>query len=236
MNRVSNSYLAMSALLGRGRLGASSDDTANLIRTAALRADRAMKAAPAKAAELPAKATERPAVTVSLSQAAQTALAQARAAVQARPDSSVRSPSPTSSTPATPALEPEPQAAPSTAAPEAKTESAPTKPRSIKDIDFENLTPEDRTWLVAQNEAGRANHEAVMMIWRDLDSRDTDQVTPVEARALLAKLEPLVKASEDYEFKHANVQRAVDFLTDRGSRPDDYRPAYVEIHGMRLRV
>jgi hypothetical protein len=235
MNRVSNSYLAMSALLGQGRLGASSDDTANLIRTAASRADRAMKAAPAKAAELPAKATERPAVTVSLSQAAQMALAQARAAVQARPESSVQSSSPTPSTPATPAPEPEPQAAPSTAAPEAKTES-PTKPRSIKDIDFGNLTPEDRTWLIAQNEAGRANHEAVMMIRHDLDSRDTDQVTPVEARALLAKLEPLVKASEDYEFKHANVQRAVDFLTDRGSRPDDYRPAYVEIHGMRLRV
>jgi len=129
----------------------------------------------------------------------------------------------------------EPQPAPLTPAPEAKTESAPTKPRSIKDIDFENLTPEDRTWLIAQNEAGAANHEALMM-WRDLAIRDTDQVTPVEARALLAKLEPLVKASEDYEFKDGRIQSAVEFLTDRGSRPDDYRPVYREIHGMRLRV
>ncbi|WP_454718258.1 hypothetical protein [Caulobacter segnis] len=94
MIRLANSSMLLSSLLGLGRQGAAGDDAANLVRMATTRADQALKAAPAKTAELPAKtATTRPAVTVSLSRMAQAAqasqiaqAAQKQQAAQAEPE------------------------------------------------------------------------------------------------------------------------------------------------------
>lgn len=84
MIRLANSSTLLSTMLGLGRQG---DETANLVRTAALRTDRALKAAPAKTAEPAAKtSTARPAVTVSLSRMAQAAQAAQTQAAQAEPE------------------------------------------------------------------------------------------------------------------------------------------------------
>lgn len=187
MIRLANSSMLLSSLLGLGRQGGIGDDAANLVRTAAMRADPAPKATPAKTAELPAKtATQRPAVTVSLSRMAQAAqaaqIAQAAQAAQAQP---------------TAAPEPKAEAAPKTEsvrpAPPPEAKSGP--PRTANGAYF---TDDEQRKLQAVIDFSRAQHQDLMRFRREgiLPSEDVSAMTPTQARQRLDDLSVLKRFDE----------------------------------------
>ncbi|MBO9543864.1 hypothetical protein [Caulobacter sp.] len=163
MIRQANSSMLLSSLLGLGRQGGAGDETANLVRAAAMRADQAVKAAPTKTAELPARtATARPAVTVSLSRMAQAAqAAQIAKAAQAAP----------------------PQQA---ALPEARSEPARTSNGS-------HFTDEEYRKMGALMDFALVQHQDYMRFHQEriLPSEDVSAMTPVQARQRLDDLSVL---------------------------------------------
>lgn len=188
MIRLANSSMLLSSMLGLGRQGGVGDDTANLVRTAATRADQALKAASAKTAELPAKtATQRPAVTVSLSRMAQAAqaaqIAKAAQTAQAQP-----------AAPPEPKTEAAPKAEPDRAAPPPpQTKSGP--PRTANGSYF---TDDEQRKLEAVFDFADAQQKDWVRVYRERTppSENVSAMTPAQARQRLDDLSVLKRFEE----------------------------------------
>ncbi|WP_454761717.1 hypothetical protein [Caulobacter segnis] len=188
MIRLANSSMLLSSLLGLGRQGGVGDGAANLVRTAATRADQTLKAAQTKTAELPAKtATQRPAVTVSLSRMAQAAqaaqIAKAAQTAQAQP-----------AAPPEPKAEAAPKAEPDRLAPPPETKGGP--PRTANGTYF---TDDEQRKLQAVVDFSRAQHQDWLGFFgpeRTPPSEDVSAMTPAQARQRLDDLSVLKRFDE----------------------------------------
>jgi hypothetical protein len=189
MIRLANSSMLLSSLLGLGRQGGVGDDTANLVRTAATRADLALKAAPAKTAELPAKtATTRPAVTVSLSRMAQAA--QAAQIAQAAQKQQ--------------AAQPEPEADPASKAELYRAEPyrvvlpPGAKGQPVRSSGVSPFTPDELKKLEAVTDFARTQHQDYVRFLREgtPPSENVATMTPAQARQRLDDLSFLPRYEE----------------------------------------
>lgn len=186
MIRLANSSMLLSSLLGLGRQGGGGDETANLVRTAAMRADQALKAAPTKTAELTAKtASQRPVVTVSLSRTAQAAqAAQIAQAAQGVPSPQAVSPAPKA--------DPEPKAQPDRPAPPTEAKGP---PRTANGTYF---TDDEQRKLEAIIDFAKAQHLDYVRYGRERipPSENVSAMTPAQARQRLDDLSVLKRFDE----------------------------------------